>query len=84
LPNRKKGKKTTGRPDLWFGIGGTVVAVEAKVAWAAGTFATATGQVEKMLEEAQLQLEGLKRWERKECQSVSVCFVVPAIPQGTT
>jgi len=29
-----------------------------------------------MLAESQTQLEGLKRWEKKGCQLVSVCFVV--------
>lgn len=76
---RKKGKKKTGRPDLWFGIGDTEAAIEAKIAWVAGTFAAAREKAKKMLAEAGTQLEGLKRWERGEkgCQLVSVCFIVP-------
>ncbi len=71
---RIEGEKKKGRPDLRVGLGREEAAVEAKIWWVGGEFAVAKRNIEKMLEQASTQLEGLAHWK---CQRVSVCFVVP-------
>ena len=71
---KMEGEKRKGRPDLLIGLGREEAAVEAKIWWVAGQLTVAEEHVEEMLNEAREQLQGLQRWE---CQTVSICFVVP-------